>query len=150
MNDRQTKSTSPVVMRIFAKMFENQANRAPSQNERNVKLKLAKKARRIAKELERAGLDTPDETIDLALLRAMNDRLRGEAAAANTMLHVFLECVGSDFLAIDRLTYDLMSARDDPNGWVSLPSEVAVKGYSDKLNELVSRILTDPDEEPDI
>ena len=137
------------VLRALAKAYRGQARAETDPDETRALIRLAKKAKRRAKELEKASPAPHDPAIDFALLDAINDRLRGEAAAANTMLHIFLECVGSDFLAIDRLTYDLMSARDDPKGWVSLPSEVAVKGYSDKLNELVSRILTDPDEEPD-
>ena len=140
------------VLRALAKAYRIQARVETDKEETRALTRLAKKTKRRAKELEKADPEHQnlhDTGFDLALLRAVNDRLCGEAAAANTMLHLFLECVGSDFLAIDRLTYDLMSARDDPKGWVSLPSEVAVKGYSDKLNELVSRILTDPDEEPD-
>lgn len=138
------------VLRALAKAYRVQAKIESDPEEMRMLIRLAKRAKRIAKELDKAGTHSPDTEIDLTLLNAINDRLRGEAAAADTMLRIFLECVGGDFLAIDRLTYDLMSARDDPRGWMTLPSEVAVKGYSDKLYELVSRILTDPDEEPDI
>lgn len=138
------------VLRVLAKAYRSQARAETDPDETRALVRLAKKAKRRAKELEKAGPAPPhDPAIDFALLSAMNDRLRGQAEAADTMLHIFLECVGSDFLAIDRLTYDLMWARDHAKVSVTLPSEVAVKGYSDKLNELVSRILTDPDEEPD-
>ena len=79
--------------------------------------------------------------IDLTLLSAMNDRLRGEAAAADVMLHIVLECLGSDFIGRDRVAYDLISARDDAKVSVTLSSEAARKGYTDKLEELLSRIL---------
>ena len=138
------------VLRALAKAYLAQAKSETDPDETRALIRLAKKAKRRAKELEKSNPAPHDPAIDFALLSAMNDRLRGQAEAADTMLHIFLDCVGSDFLAIDRLTYDLMWARDNVkmSTW-SLPNETGVKGYSDKLNELVSRILTDPDEEPD-
>lgn len=137
------------VLRALAKAYRAQAAAETDEAEMRVLIRLAKKTKRRAKELEKADPPPHDTAIDFALLSAINERLRGQAEAADTMLHILLECVGSDFLAIDRLTYDLMWARDHAKVSVTLPSETAVKGYSDKLNELVSRILTDPDEEPD-
>ena len=138
------------VFRAFAKACRAQAVAETDGQAMRALVRIAKKTERQARTLEKICPDPQDAGSDPTLLSAMNDRLRGEAAAADAMLHIFLECVGSDFLAIDRLTYDLMWARDNPrvSTW-SLPNETAVKGYSDKLNELVSRILTDPDEESD-
>ncbi len=41
-------------MRVFAKVFESQAKRAPNKHARKVKRKLTKKARKLAKEIETA------------------------------------------------------------------------------------------------
>ncbi|MDE0256198.1 MAG: hypothetical protein OYG32_15505, partial [Rhodospirillaceae bacterium] len=117
------------VLRALAKAYRSQAKIESDPEEMRALIRLAEKAKRRAKELEKSDPAPHDPAIDFALLSAMNDRLRGQAEAADTMLHIFIECVGSDFLAIDRLTDDLMWARDNAkvSEW-SLPNKTAVKG----------------------
>ena len=56
MSDRIKFSGEP--MNLFARVFESQAKRAPNKHARKVKRKLAKKARKLAKEIETAKQTT--------------------------------------------------------------------------------------------
>lgn len=56
LNDRIKSSGEP--MNLFARVFDSQAERAPSPHARKVKRKLAAKARQLAKEVETAKQTT--------------------------------------------------------------------------------------------
>ena len=130
------------VLRAFAKAYRVQAEVETDPEEMRALIRLAKKTERKAKELEKVG-PTRQNLRGAENDPALNDRLRGEAAAADTMLHIVLEYIGGDFVGRDVIASDLIFARDhakvSPEG--TLPSEVARKGYADKLQELLSRIL---------
>ena len=140
MKKTLNSSNAPPVLRAFAKAYRAQAEVETDPEEMRALIRLAKKNERKARKLEK---DDPihQDLRDAENDPALNDRLRGEAAAADVMLHIVLECLGSDFVGRDRVAYDLMSARDHAKVSAILPSEAARKGYADKLEKLLSRIL---------